>query len=264
MPTHLLGNTLRRLEVVDSTNSLLKAEAELERAAEGAVVAAEHQTAGRGRLGRRWEAPPGRALLFSVLLCPDLPPDRLTLVSLLVSLGVLEGLEAYLRRTAESIHLSLKWPNDILFQGRKLCGVLCEAGVSPSGKTFVVAGVGLNVNQVPKDFSPDLRQRATSLRIATGVEHSRDAVLEAVLQGMEDAYLRLKREGSGWVAKAWTSRAGLVDVRATVTYGNTKVSGLCLGLEPEGYLRVRTDDGRLLTVSSGELEIDHCQPEGLI
>ena len=275
------GAPLRRLEVVESTNSLLKAEAEAGLVEEGAVVVAEHQTAGRGRLDRRWEAPPGKALLFSALLYPELPPDKLPLAGLMVGLAVSESVSRFVGESVSENYelritnyelkesdksplqskiqnpkskIILKWPNDILAGGRKLGGILCESGFGPNGRRFVVAGVGLNVNQTAEDFPPGLRNAAASLYLVTGQIKEREAVLGMLLTALERSLLRLRDEGCGWIVPEWLAQAPIVNQRVTVTEGKTKITGLGLGLEPNGALKLRLDDGSVRLIHTGDLD----------
>ena len=262
----ILRAPLRRLEVVESTNSLLKAEAELGRVIEGTVITADHQTAGRGRLDRRWEAPPGKALLFSALLYPDLPPERLPLTGLMVGMAVGESVSRFVGESVRENYelgeskiqnpkskITLRWPNDILAGGRKLCGILCESGVNPKGRHFVVAGVGLNVNQTMDDFPRELRRIATSLYLITNQTQPRDARLGSILNGIETHYNRLKEAGADWVVQEWLNRAELVGKRLTVRDGETYITGVCAGLNDNGSLRLALPDGQIKVIHSGDV-----------
>ncbi len=254
--THLLGKSLRIIEVTESTNTLLRAEVELGRAEEGAVVVAEHQTIGRGRRDRRWEAPPGKALLFSALLYPKIKPDRTQLVGLMVSLGVLGGIEKFLIHSAirnPQSAIALKWPNDILANGHKLCGILCETGFDSKGQQFVVAGVGLNVNQTEDEFPLELRRTATSLYIMTGAVLPRDRILKAILSALDGYYERLQSEGERWIAPTWLDSAGILGQRVEVLDRDEKMSGICDGLEADGALRLKLPDGTVRRIYSGEI-----------
>ena len=270
----IFGAPLRRLEVVESTNLLLKAEAEAGLAEEGAVVVAEHQIAGRGRLDRRWEAPPGKALLFSALLYPDLEPDKLPLAGLMVAIAVYDGIclsvgrnyelrianyeldKSKIQNSAFRIPHSafiLKWPNDILAGGRKLCGILCESGVDPKERRFVVAGVGLNVNQTADDFPGKLRGTATSLYLITNQTQPRDALLGSILNGIESHYNRLKESGANWVVQEWLERAKIVGEPLTVWDGAIQVTGVCDGLDGDGSLRLALPDCQIKIIRSGDV-----------
>ncbi|MDX1531042.1 MAG: biotin--[acetyl-CoA-carboxylase] ligase, partial [Rhodothermales bacterium] len=148
-------------------------------AAEGALVVAEAQTAGRGRLGRTWEAAPGRNLLVSLVLRPALPPERLGLVPLAAGLAVAEAVEA----AVPPLCPRLKWPNDLLLGGRKACGVLLEGRTGGRAPSAVALGIGLNVNQTA--FPDALAERATSLHLEAGRPVERAALLAALLERLE-------------------------------------------------------------------------------
>jgi BirA family biotin operon repressor/biotin-[acetyl-CoA-carboxylase] ligase len=152
---------------------------------EGTVVATDHQTAGRGRLGRVWEDKPGTSLLFSVLLRPAVPSDRLPELSLVAAEGVADAL-----RDLTGLPASVKDPNDVLIEGRKVAGVLGEAS---EGR--VVLGIGVNVHQTAAELPPETRLPATSLAIETGSEVDRGDLLVVVLERLErryDAWLRAR------------------------------------------------------------------------
>ena len=178
-----VGREIVVFEETDSTNDLA-ARAGHDGAAGGLVIFAERQRAGRGRLGRRWTAPPHRALLFSVLLRPavmDVPAARWSELTFCAALAVAETAEWATGRPAR-----IKWPNDVLVEGRKVAGILLERHQQPA-PGFVVAGIGLNVLQAPEDFPPELRERAGSLAMLAlpgrTVERRRVAVV--VLERLE-------------------------------------------------------------------------------
>ena len=259
----LFGNSVRHLEITTSTNALLKAEAEAGVAQEGAVVVAEHQTTGRGRFDRRWEAPPGKALLFSVLLKPIIESGQVQLIGLMVSMAVLDGLielsgsetrdGSLLSLTNRDSFFQLKWPNDILADGRKLCGILCETGANKKNERFVVAGIGLNINQETGDFPPELRKTATSLYIITGKTQSREKLLGLILKRLERYYHKLNREGTDWIAATWMMRACLEGSEVTVTERNRKLTGICSGLKQDGALMLQMPDGSVRVIYSGDI-----------
>ncbi len=247
--TELIGRTIRVLPVIDSTNDLLKAEAEDSISDEGDIIIAEHQTAGRGRIDRQWESPPGKSLLLSILLKPEIPSEKLQLAGLMISLGVLDGLNDYLE--CESIRL--KWPNDLIAGGRKLCGILSDAGVDKTGRNFVVAGIGINVNQTPTDFTEPLQDTATSLYIMTGNQHSRSAVLKLVIARIDEYYRRLKAEGSNWIASAWLEQAGISGREIEIKENNGNIRGVCKGLNEDGALLLELPDGVVRMIYSGDV-----------
>jgi BirA family biotin operon repressor/biotin-[acetyl-CoA-carboxylase] ligase len=234
-----IGVSPTYLEQTGSTNT----EA-LERAAAGApewtVVAAGHQTAGRGRLGRSWASVPGRSLLFSVVLRPDLPPDRASLVSLLAA----ERMAA-----ACGVPVRAKWPNDLVVSDRKVAGILPEARVERGRLAHVVIGIGVNVALEP----PDLPRGATSLA-REGIEVEGPELLARFLTGFRRR-LRPRDEdfGEGVIA-AYLARCDTIGrgVRAVTTRGEA-VEGVASGVDPGGALRIQAD-GAEQVVGFGEIQ----------
>ena len=210
-------------------------------APEGTAVVAEEQTAGRGRAGRSWQAPPGTAILLSVLLRPPLPAARLGPLPLVVGAAVAEALE-----TVAGVEPRLKWPNDVWLAERKVAGVLVTAreGANPS----VVLGIGLNVN------TPELAlpAGATSLLVATGRAQDRDCLLDELLARLDGAYRRFLVSGS-FDLEGWRRRAVLVGETVTVEDGGRQRTGDLLGVDETGALLLREVDGAVARVVAGEL-----------
>ncbi len=177
------------------------------------------------------------------------------MIGLMVSLGVLEALEETTgAEPGGSPIFALKWPNDILADGRKVCGILCEAGTDAGGEGFIVAGVGVNVSQTARDFPPELRRTATSLLIAAGKVYSRETLLDLILRRTEVYYHRLLAQGAGWIAGEWEARAGIAGKAVTVTVGRRRLRGVCAGLQLDGAMRLKLTSGEFRAVYSGEVE----------
>ncbi len=253
-----IGIRIRVLPVVTSTNDLLRIEAENCLATEGDILVAEHQTAGRGRLDRSWESPPGKSLLFSMLLYPKIPSSYLQLMGLMASLGVLDGLSDYLQHDIQDPEryirsIRLKWPNDIMAGKRKLCGILSDAGIDKTDRSFTVVGIGINVNQSLVDFPEQLRSIATSFYIMTGIEHSRTRLFKAIVAALEGYYKRLIEEGSNWIAPDWLKRAGIRGRRIEIKENGESITGICIGLNEDGAMQLQMLDGRVWTIYCGDV-----------
>ena len=253
-----IGIRIRVLPVVTSTNDLLRIEAEDCLATEGDILVAEHQTTGRARLDRSWESPPGKSLLFSMLLYPKIPSGYLQLIGLMASLGVLDGLSDYLQRDIQHPEryirsIRLKWPNDIMAGKRKLCGILSDGGIDKTGRSFTVVGIGINVNQSLVDFPVQLRSIATSLYIMTGIEHSRTRLLKAVVASFEGYYNRLTGEGSNWIAPDWLERAGIKGRRIEIKQNGESITGICVGLNEDGAMQLQIQDGQVRVIYCGDV-----------
>lgn len=213
--------------------------------ADGLVVLADYQTAGRGRLGRRWQAKPAQSILMSVLLHP-MPAKDLDRLTLLAGLATAVGLE----RAVEAAHgtlaggrLEIKWPNDVLAGGRKLAGILVETRrLSAQGRALeaVVVGIGVNVTQGAADFAPELGGRAISLFEASGLMPDRLRVILALLESL-DAHLRLSAE-SQWLGH-WKERCGMLGRRLSVRAGEREITGQVLDVAPLQGLLLRDDRG---------------------
>lgn len=206
----------------------------------GAVAVAEHQTDGRGRSGRRWDDAPSTALLFSVLLRPPTVAP-LPQLSLVVGLAVAGAIE----REA-GVRAMVKWPNDVLIDGRKVAGILLEAA-----DVVVVCGIGVNVNQEQHDLPPVTRLPATSLRIATGRPFDRGMVLAAVLGELECRY-------AGWLAGGLACFADELERRNAIRGRRVRVDdrrGTAGAIESDGRLTIVLDRGDILLVESGEVEL---------
>lgn len=245
LTTRWLGRPLQVEAQVDSTNSRLH---ELARrgAAAGLVLVADSQTSGRGRQQRQWHSPPGTNLYFSVLLRPDWPAGATPPLSLAAGVALAEAIGPLL--PAPPV---LKWPNDLLFQGRKLAGILVEAQTDRQAVRHAIVGIGVNVNQ--ESFPEELAERAGSLRSASGQAHDRAEVLARLLGALETWIERLQIRPHE-VLETWQSYAPWLGRPIVVTMGQSTLAGTALGLAPDGTLRMRDAGGREQTILSGDVE----------
>ena len=187
LQTELIGCQIEHHHQVASTNDIAIARGKAG-AAEGTLIIAEHQTAGRGRYGRKWEAPPSKCLLVSVVLRHRLLRDQVALPNLVGAIAITRALQ-----TTYELDTRIKPPNDVRIEKRKIAGVLTELAYDAQQQPFFVLGFGVNVNIALEDFSPELRETATSVRIVRGhSEVCRASLLRAILCQLEDTYLQLK------------------------------------------------------------------------
>jgi len=186
--TEALGHELHCLQEVDSTNLYLKKIA-LTGASDGAVAVADCQTAGRGRMGRGFQSPAGKGIYLSALLRPNLPVERLPVVTALAGVAVCGAVEAVC-----GVRPQLKWPNDPVLEGKKLCGILTEMSLEAESDRlqYLVVGIGINVHHQPEDFSPEVAEMATSLFQATGQRFSRPALAAAEIEALDRMYAALR------------------------------------------------------------------------
>jgi BirA family biotin operon repressor/biotin-[acetyl-CoA-carboxylase] ligase len=229
-----------RLGRVDSTQTVAFALA-ADGAPDGTVVVADSQAAGRGRRGRAWLDEPGASLLASIVLRPRLEPARLPGLSLAAAVAVAEALT----RTA-GVSPRLKWPNDVLVNGRKLAGILLETRLSGERPTTIL-GVGVNLSQ--RVFPAEIGQRATSVWLASGRLVDRDSLLAALLDALGDWRRRLERQGFAPVRARWRALADTLGRAVTVD----GVSGVAVDVDADGALVVVDGDGRRRRVVAGEV-----------
>ena len=244
LATKFMGQKIVYFESIGSTNDVAKESVD-EGAPEGTLVIAEEQTAGKGRLGRPWIAPPGTSLLFSLLLYPDLTLEHVPRLTMLASLAAAEAIES-----VTGLPVRFKWPNDILIRGRKSGGVLTEVGVTGERLDYVVVGIGLNVNWNPSQV-PELVEKATSLSEELGREVSRLELLQRLLIYMERGYLRLQ-EGY-FPHKVFTWHLANIGEKVKVVLPRGKEEGFVEGVDADGALLLRREDGSTVRVTMGEV-----------
>ncbi|UCG50897.1 MAG: biotin--[acetyl-CoA-carboxylase] ligase [Candidatus Latescibacterota bacterium] len=237
------------LHAVDSTNRLA---VELAKSGEahGTLVIADHQTKGRGRYDRQWESPAGRSLLFSLILRPDASPGTVLPVTLAFSLSIAETLE-----TALAHEVELKWPNDVLVGGRKICGILSESSSKIGRSVFVVVGIGINVNTTMDEFSPDIRAQTTSCYEVTQDAHNRTDLLGKVLGGLESTYDRFGREGFEGFVESYEDKLMILNKTVTFRRGGTLSVGLVTGLSKDGGLVIKKSDDTRVVLYDEEITL---------
>ncbi len=245
--TRLIGRDLIFLPQTTSTNVAAK---KLGRKGcpEGLVVVADHQTAGRGRSGRRWSAPPGSDILMSIVLRPSIAPERCSVLTEFASLAVAKAIEARC-----GLQPQIKWPNDVLIQDKKVCGILTEGHVRGDALAFVVIGVGVNCNRDEKSFHKSLRGAATSLLMETGEPVDRARLLADVLANLETEYMQFAASGLSHIAPELRQRLWRLNESIVIRTGEDEVRGVCVGLDDEGRLLVRDNRGRRRAFWGGEI-----------
>ncbi len=225
-------------------------------APEGTVVTADYQTAGRGRLGRRWLAPPGTSLLCSLLFRPATGVGLFAPATDLIMICALAAADAV--AATAGLPVSLKWPNDLIIargeSWRKLGGLLAETGFSGNRLEFVIVGIGINVN-VPAEALPDLAPDATSILAETGQTTDRDALLDRLLNGVKD---RCERWRTGERPGAeWATRLATLGRPVRVVTAERELRGIAEGVDEDGALLLRTPDGNLHRIRAGDVLLAH-------
>jgi BirA family biotin operon repressor/biotin-[acetyl-CoA-carboxylase] ligase len=215
-----------------------------EGAAEGTVVCAETQTKGRGRLGRNWTSPKGKGLYFSLILRPSLPPTDVARVTLLAAVAVSEAIQRI-----GGANPQIKWPNDLLIDGKKVAGILTEMSAEMDRVRFVVLGVGINVN-TPLSLLPG---HSTSLRAEMKKTISRIQLFQEVLGAMERWYTQLQKEGFDPVIKKWKKLSATLGRRVQIKDPNGTVEGEAIDLDEHGGLIIRNDLGMRVQRMTGDV-----------
>ena len=246
LKTRVFGNKIFTFDSIDSTNNCAKAVAGCG-ATEGTVVIAEQQTAGRGRMGRPWQANPNENLIFSIVLRPRLSADALNLLPLYVAVAVSEAIES-----VTGLKVECKWPNDILYNGKKLAGILIEGSLKQDKVDYVVIGVGINVNQTK--FEGDLSAKASSLKLESKKEIDRARLFKEILSGLEKDYRMFQTSGFQSVVPQWIAHSSMLEKTISVSQQGNVISGVVKGLSPEGGLVLKTN-GAEQTVFAGDVTV---------
>lgn len=246
LATTVMGCAYHHYHRVSSTNDVARDLAS-KGAPEGTVVVAEEQSGGRGRLGRGWHSPPG-GLWVSVILRPAVAPVRAPEVTFMTAVACVDALRSY-----PGLEAGVKWPNDLLWEGRKLGGILTEMTGEFDRVNYMAVGIGLNVNLAPADFPPELRARTTSLSAITGFALSRRRLLRELLAALDHWYGVWTAEGFVPVRGAWerVHRGANRPVRVAGPQGDC--AGVAVGVDVDGALLVRTASGRMERVLAGDV-----------
>jgi BirA family biotin operon repressor/biotin-[acetyl-CoA-carboxylase] ligase len=249
LTTRIIGRELIYRASTGSTSNLAK-ELAGRGAAEGLVVVADEQTAGRGRMDRRWLAPAGTCILCSILFRPDLAPQNANRLTMLCALAAADALAK-----VAGLRAALKWPNDLVVgeeSWRKLAGVLTDTGILGEKLSFAVVGIGINVN-VHVDALADLAPNATSVMAETGQFTDRETLLAALLAGIENRYTPL-RSGENPLTE-WATRLATLGRRVTATTAQGALTGIAEAVDEDGALLLRTDEGRLVPLAAGDVTL---------
>jgi BirA family biotin operon repressor/biotin-[acetyl-CoA-carboxylase] ligase len=242
----IFDNQLHHFYKVGSTNTAAMTAA-AEGAAEGSVFLAEEQTAGRGRGAHSWQSARSAGIYCSVIFRPALPPSEVLVLALAAGLAVRAAIEHVNPR----VNVDLKWPNDVLIAGKKVCGILTEMNAEATRVRYIVVGIGINVNH--SAFPKELQGGATSLKIATGSEWSRVELAAALLKSLDREYRRLveEKDARQSILRRFAEQSSWVQgKKVRVQENGSNIEGSTEGLDERGFLLVRTAEG-LRTILSG-------------
>ncbi len=235
-------------EILDSTNRLAK-ELGTKGAPEGTLVLCEEQTAGRGRMGRRWLSPRHANLLFSVLLRPKIAPDKVFLLTMILALAAIDAIgELY------ALKAMIKWPNDLYVGRKKLGGILTEFSTWNKTVEYVVLGLGLNANWRPAD-EEGMLYAATSILVETGGEVSREDLLVGILEKLEPYYRKMSSGRLEGFYKRWNEESMLVNKRVEIRSTGERICGKALRIDPHGALIILDDQGQERKIVYGDVSV---------
>jgi len=242
------GGSIHYFDTTDSTNTVALRLAR-DGAAEGTVVIAETQTKGRGRLGRAWISPPFRNLYLSIVLRPRVAIAEAPRLGLVVGLATAEAVAEWAPRAA------LKWPNDVLLDGRKVAGILMEMEAEEDRVGVVIAGIGVNLNLAADDLPADLRDKATSLGAAVGAPIDRAAFAGRLLARLEERYDQCLQHGFATLRPLWNRLSCLAGREVEIDDGGRRHRGVVCGLADDGTLQLRDAAGHTIAIVAGDVTV---------
>jgi len=248
LKTAWLGKKIYYFTEVDSTNNFAKKLAK-QGAEEGAIVIAETQTSGRGRLGRRWKSPKG-GIWLSIILKPKLELKEIIKVNLLAAVAVSKTIGEELKLTAE-----VKWPNDVLINRKKVCGILAETVSEKDKAKYVIVGIGVNANFDLSALPEELRTTASSLKEILGMEIDRERFICSLLKNFEFYYEAIKEENFKLILNYWRSLSCLLGCRVRIYENGEKYEALATDIDENGYLIVKLDDGTVKKIFSADVTL---------
>ncbi|MFC1624326.1 biotin--[acetyl-CoA-carboxylase] ligase [Candidatus Omnitrophota bacterium] len=243
LDTQIIGKRIHSYKEVASTNDIANKLA-TEGEKEGTVVIAEYQTKGRGRLGRKWVSPGGKGAYLSVILKPDILPREVSILTLLSALSV-----ARVIRETLNLPASIKWPNDILINKHKVCGILTELNGETDKVNFVIVGIGININ-TKRELLPE---EGTSLSVEKGREISRLEFVKSLFRKLDKYYKIFKKGQAEEIVKEYKRLSAILDRRVQVNYHSQLTSGHAVDVDTEGALILRKDSGFCERVLAGDV-----------
>ncbi|CAM3446914.1 biotin--[acetyl-CoA-carboxylase] ligase [Cytobacillus oceanisediminis] len=250
LKTETLGRNIHHEESVDSTQKIAHRLA-YEGSPEGTVVIAEEQLSGRGRMDRRWHSPKSTGVWMSVILRPNIPPPKAPQLTLITAVAVVQAIEELTGLTPQ-----IKWPNDILMNGKKVTGILTELQADADRIISIIIGIGINVNQQLNDYPDELKHIATSLSIEKGEKLSRADLIKILLGKLENLYKLYLDKGFYPIKLLWESYAVSIGKSLTARTITGTIYGKALGITDDGVLMIEDSNGKVHHVYSADIELD--------
>jgi BirA family biotin operon repressor/biotin-[acetyl-CoA-carboxylase] ligase len=249
LKTRMIGRTMVYQQSCASTQIIAHQLAQ-EGTPAGTVALAEEQTAGRGRMARVWDSAYGKGIWMSIVLRPDVVPQKAPQFTLVAAVAMVRAIEE-----VTGVKPEIKWPNDILIRGKKCTGILTELQSDADGIQALIIGIGLNVNQELSDFDEQVQPIATSLKMESGKHVSRQEMVRAILFYLEqytDLYIE---EGFGILKVLWESYSSTIGSKVRARLPKETLEGIAEGITEDGVLQLRTADGKLHSIYSADIEM---------
>lgn len=241
------GKSILLFDSVESTQNLARAAAE-EGAAEGTLFIAEQQVSGRGRMGRQWVSPRGKGIWMSMVLRPTVPIHFAPQLTLLTAVALCRSL-----KKLTALPIGIKWPNDLLIDGKKISGILLESAAEEERLRYVIAGIGISVNLETEDYAEELLDKATSLAIASGQKWDRVDVIADFLKEWEQLYNLYQEQGFSSIITLWEALSVSLGKKVRLITPQGDMVGVPIGLDESGAIRIRQEDGTEKSVFSAEM-----------
>lgn len=245
----IIGHSIHYYQEIGSTND----EAfrlGMEGAPEGTVIVANSQSAGKGRLQRSWFSPPSSNIYTSVILRPEFNPADAPRITIMAGLAAAQTIETYCPRKTR-----IKWPNDILLDGKKVCGILAQMQSNEDKIDFIILGIGINVNIAADEFPPEIRNIATSIAAQSGGYHSRQDLLITLYKNLSKWYKTLTSTGFEMIREEWLKMASLIGSETQVKFRDEIIKGKALGIDERGALVMSDSKGKTVKILAGDASI---------
>ena len=245
LQTKVIGKEIKYFKETESTNIIAREIADS--VEEGTLVIAESQTAGRGRLGRKWISPEG-GIWLSIILKPKMQPQYASRITLLAGVCVAKTIRGF------GLPAKIKWPNDVLINGKKVCGILTEIGAEVDLIDYLIVGIGIDANVDTESFPEEIRDSSTSLKKETGKEINRVDFVRKLLEEFELLYLKFQKEGFTKILEEWRNMSATIGEWVKISTQTHTIYGEAIGVDNEGALILETSDGQLEKILAGNCE----------
>lgn len=249
LKTKFVGSNIHYEETLDSTQKVAYRLA-YEGAPEGTIVIAEEQLAGRGRMQRKWHSPKYSGIWMSVILRPEIPPQKAPQLTLITAVAVVQAIQE-----TTGLHPQIKWPNDILLSGKKITGILTELQAESDKINSIIIGIGINVNQREEDFPKEIKEIATSILNELGQPVSRAKLIQSLLKNLEKLYLLYLDKGFQPIKLLWESYAISIGEFITARTLNKTITGRALGITEDGVLLMEDEAGTVHHIYSADIDL---------